>query len=245
MPDSSPPTNPPTVEPMLPSPPTGELVVALLPRLPTPGIAAVNDPTAVVTGASAPPSPPGSAPVSALPGALLPAEGAVGVTTADSPPVIAPSALTVLPSVDTSASPLPAAAIVLPSLPSALPNVVSALLTGVPRPVVAPSVCVAEVSVVVSGTMAATVVVVTCSTGPVSVAMGVLPVDVVPVLPDVVLPLLFDHVGELDAVIAGFDCVSLPPPSDVPMSPLPEFAQPASNVNDAATRAQGIWRNAR
>jgi hypothetical protein len=167
------------------------------------------------------------------------------VITADSPPVIAPSAVTALPSVDTNASPLPAVVIVLPSLPSALPSVVSTPPTGVPRPVAAPSVCVAEVSVVVSGTMAATVVVVTCSTGPVSVAIGVLPLDVLPVLPDVVpLPLLFDHVGELDAVIVGFDRASLPPPSDVPMSPLPEFAHPASNASDAVARAQGIRRNA-
>ncbi len=77
------------------------------------------------------------------------------------------------------------------------------------------------------------------------VAIGVLPLDVLPVLPDVVpLPLLFDHVGELDAVIVGFDRASLPPPSDVPMSPLPEFAHPASNASDAVARAQGIRRNA-
>jgi len=79
--------------------------------------------------------------------------------------------------------------------------------------------------------MVVMVVVVTCSTGPVSVAMGVLPVD--PVLPVALLLLSFDHVGEVDAVIAGLDCESLPPPSDVPMSPLPEFAQPANTTSDA------------
>jgi protein-disulfide isomerase len=78
--------------------------------------------------------------------------------------------------------------------------------------------------------MAVMVVVVTCSTGPVSVAMGVLPVD--PVLPVALLLLPFDHVGDVDAAIAGLDCESLPPPSDVPMSPLPEFAQPANMASD-------------
>jgi len=79
-------------------------------------------------------------------------------------------------------------------------------------------------------------VVVTCSTGPVSVAVGVLPAD--PVLPVALLLFPFDHVGELDAVIAGFDCESLPPPSDVPMSPPPEFAQPASTASDAVANMQ-------
>ncbi|GCB06680.1 hypothetical protein PSUB009319_43110 [Ralstonia sp. SET104] len=92
----------------------------------------------------------------------------------------------------------------------------------------------------VSGTMAVMVVVLTCSTGPVSVVIGVLPLG--PVLPVALLPLLLDHVGEVDAAIAGLDCESLPPPSDVPMSPLPEFAQPASMASDAVANMQCLHR---
>ena len=220
---------------MLPSPPDDVLAPPVLPSAPTPGIPAANVLTADVTGASAPLSGPVNAPVNAPPGVPVPADGAVGDTSVDRPLVSVPTVLTVLPSVDTSALPLPAELIVRPSLPSALPSVVSAAPTGVPRPVAVASVCVAEVSVEVSGTMAVMVVVVTCSTGPVSVATGVLPAD--PLLPDdAPLPSL-DHVGELDAVIDGLDCESLPPPSDVPMSPLPEFAQPASTASDAADSA--------
>lgn len=215
---------------MLPSPPDDALAPPVLPSVPTPGIPAVNVPTADVTGASAPPR----APVNTPPG-VVPADGAVGDTSVDSPLVSVPTVLTVLPNVDTSALPPPADVIVRPSLPSALPSVVNAVLTGAPRPVAVASVCVAEVSVEVSGTMAVMVVVVTCSTGPVNVATGVLSVE--PLLPDdVSLPVL-DHVGELDAVIDGLDCESLPPPSDVPMSPLPEFAHPASTASDAADSA--------
>ncbi|BCL85650.1 hypothetical protein MAFF211471_07330 [Ralstonia solanacearum] len=144
-----------------------------------------------------------------------------------------PSALTVLPSVDVSALPLPAWVRVPPSLPSALPSVVSTLLTGTPSPVVAPSVCVAEVSVLASGRMAVTATVVTCSTGVVLPAALLLLLSVV--------PLSFDQVGESGAVSDNVDCEPLPP-SDVPMSPLSDVAQPAIPTSDTITRMPGVRR---
>jgi hypothetical protein len=118
-------------------------------------------------------------------------------------------------------------------------------LTGVPSPVAAPIVCVVDVSALVSGTMAVTTVVLTCSTGPVSVATGVvLPLASLPV--DVLLPLSLDHVGELDAASDDVDCdPPPPPPSDTPVSPLPDVAHPASITTDVAARMHGTRRDAR
>ncbi len=116
---------------------------------------------------------------------------------------------------------------------SALPSVVSTLLTGTPSPVVAPSVCVAEVSVLASGRMAVTATVVTCSTGVVLPAALLLLLSVV--------PLSFDQVGESGAVSDNVDCEPLPP-SDVPMSPLSDVAQPAIPTSDTITRMPGVRR---
>lgn len=184
----------------------------------------------MVTGASAPPSP-------SL-GALPPDAGDAGVTTVASEPVSVPNALTVPPSADVSALPLPAGVRVLPPLPSALPSVVSTLPTGAPSPVVAPIVCVAEVSALASGTMAVTAAVLTCSTDVMDASAGMaLPAE----LPLSVVPLSFDQVGELDAVSDDVDCEPLPP-SDAPMSPLPDVAQPAIPASDTIARTPGIRR---
>lgn len=194
--------------------------------MPAPGKPAVRLPTAAVTEAGAPP------------GALPPDEGDAGVAIVASEPVSVPSALTVLPSVDVSALPLPACVMALPSLPSALPSVVSTPPTGAPSPVVAPSVCVAEVSVLASGTMAVTATVVTCSTGIASASAGVA-LLVAPLLS--VVPLSFDQVGESGAISDDVDCEPLPP-SDAPMSPLPDVAQPVIPDSDTIARMPGVRR---
>ncbi|WP_230851361.1 hypothetical protein [Ralstonia solanacearum] len=60
-------------------------------------------------------------------------------------------------------------------------------------------------------------------------------------LPLSVVPLSFDQVGELDAVSDDVDCEPLPP-SDAPMSPLPDVAQPAIPASDTIARTPGIRR---
>ncbi len=120
--------------------------------------------TTLVTEASGPPLP--------VPPRML-VTGASGLPDAGAgPDTVPPSAATVFP-VAVTRLPTPDTTGVLvcvrpvPRFATAPPTVCSRLAVGVPRPVVAPSVCVVLVTCEVSGTMAELACCVTCCTGPV------------------------------------------------------------------------------